>query len=203
MKLASAVQRGNSAMNALPKAALDAAFADDPAERVSTNVTFVEQLYRSQSRSLLAYLKRKTGSPDVAAELLQETFVRVARSNTISEAHTPEAFLRVIARNLLIDRADTVHERYAALRVPLDEGRDAEDGEDQHRALESREMLLLCEAAIDKLRPKARQVFLLVRVEGYTYGQAAERLGMSKHAVKRYMMQAIAHIDRFRRQYSV
>jgi RNA polymerase sigma factor (sigma-70 family) len=43
------------------------------------------------------------------------------------------------------------------------------------------------------LAPKAREVFVLSQLEGLSYAQIAERLGLSERTIKRYMAQAFEH----------
>jgi RNA polymerase sigma-70 factor (ECF subfamily) len=46
------------------------------------------------------------------------------------------------------------------------------------------------------LKPITRQIFLAHRVDGYSYGEIAERTGLSVKGVEKHMSRAIAHIDR-------
>ena len=46
------------------------------------------------------------------------------------------------------------------------------------------------DAMLDGLAPRIRQAFLLAQLEGCTYAQIAERLGISVRTVKRYMAEA-------------
>jgi RNA polymerase sigma factor (sigma-70 family) len=69
-------------------------------------------------------------------------------------------------------------------------------GIDQQRLLESRDMLARVEAAVMRLRPRTREIFLAHRVEGLSYGEIAQRTGLSAKGVEKQMSKAIAAIDR-------
>lgn len=45
--------------------------------------------------------------------------------------------------------------------------------------------------ALAKLEPRTREVFLLHRLDGLTYGEIAERLGISAEAVERHIADAL------------
>lgn len=53
--------------------------------------------------------------------------------------------------------------------------------------------LLEIDAMLQRLPGKVRDAFLMVQLEGLTYGQIATRLGVSERMVKKYMAQAMLH----------
>lgn len=67
---------------------------------------------------------------------------------------------------------------------------------DQVAVLESRDMLRRLEAAISKLKPKTRAIFLAHRLDGLSYAEIAELTGLSVKGVEKQMSKAIAKIDR-------
>lgn len=50
-----------------------------------------------------AWLRSKLGNAADAADLAQDTFVRLLQRREQLELHTPRAFLRTVARGLVID----------------------------------------------------------------------------------------------------
>jgi RNA polymerase sigma-70 factor (ECF subfamily) len=46
-------------------------------------------------------------------------------------------------------------------------------------------------AGIDRLSPRRREVFILNRIEGYSFPQIAERLGITLSAVEKHAAKAI------------
>jgi RNA polymerase sigma-70 factor (ECF subfamily) len=67
---------------------------------------------------------------------------------------------------------------------------------DPHCQLEARDMLLRVEAAVGRLKPRTRAIFLAHRIEGLSYADIAGRMGMSVKGVEKQMSKAIASIDR-------
>ena len=153
------------------------------------------ELYRSESPKLVRMFTRRTRNPADAHDLVQDVFFRFARLRASAFGlDRPQAYLRRIAANLLKDRAKSDARRSAALHVVADE--ETLPGIDQQRALESRDMLRRLEAAMLKLKPRTREIFMAHRIEGLSYAQIAERTGLSVKGVEKQMSKAIFQLDR-------
>lgn len=100
----------------------------------------------------------------------------------------PRAYLTTVARNLLINHVQRLSlekawlDAMAQLPEPL-----APSPEQQLLVLES---LHQVDAMLNGLPPKVREAFLLSQLDGLSYAQVAERLGVTSRTVKRYMAQA-------------
>jgi RNA polymerase sigma-70 factor (ECF subfamily) len=99
-----------------------------------------------------------------------------------------------MATNLLRDRGKRELRQMSGSHVPADET--MLPGIDQNRLLESRDMLTRVEAAMLKLRPKTREIFMAHRIDGLSYAEIAERTGLTVKGVEKQMSKAIAKIDR-------
>jgi RNA polymerase sigma-70 factor (ECF subfamily) len=171
---------------------------DVPESAASSSVEF-DTIYRTEIPSLTRFFRRRLGSYDEADDLAHEALARLLRVSPATQIATPQAYLRRIATNLLRDRAERASTRLAELSVPLVEGLDHTMDFDQHRVLEGRQELAHYDAVLRQLKPKTLQIFLLSRVDGFTYKEIAGQLSMSVWGVKRQMLKAIAHIDQHRR----
>lgn len=156
----------------------------------------LSQLYRSEGPKLIRILSRQTRNGDEASDLVQDVFFRFAkiRGQWPGAIDRPQAYLRRIATNLLRDRAKMASRRSAALHVVADE--EALPGLDPHRLLESRDMLNRLEAAMMRLRPKTREIFMAHRVHGESYAEIAARTGISVKGVEKQMAKALVQLDR-------
>lgn len=173
-----------------PEDSADVMREEDCADRAR-----VEQLYSEHNHSLVRRLTRKIGCREVALDLASETFVKLLRMapGEVRCIERPEAFLRQVSANVLSDwaRANAARERTRAgyeqfLHANLD----------QVAVLESRDVLRRLEHAIERLKPRTREIFLAHRIEGLTYAEIAERTGLSVKGVEKQMSKAIAKIDR-------
>lgn len=154
------------------------------------------ELYAEHSSSLIRSLTRQTGCRETAIDLTHEAFERLLRSapRHFFRLERPDAYLRRISTNLARDwgRSRAVAERASARLEPL-----CESQVDQIAILESRDTLRRLEAAVGKLKPRTREIFLAHRVHGLTYAEIAERTGLTVKGVEKQMGKAIAKIDRF------
>lgn len=155
----------------------------------------LEDLYLSQGARLRRFFSRRTGDIE-ADDLVHEAFARFAtRTNRSLEPVTePEAYLHTVATNLLRNRAKLALRRAEAYHQSFNDELIA--GSDATLQLEDRDTLRRLDAAVQRLRPRTREVFLLKRVEGMTYLQIAERVGMSVKGVKKQMAKALFELRR-------
>jgi RNA polymerase sigma-70 factor (ECF subfamily) len=68
-------------------------------------------------------------------------------------------------------------------------------GDDLQAQLEARDILGRLEAAMLRLAPKTRKVFVARRIDGYSYKEIAARTGLSVKRVEKHMTRAIAQLD--------
>lgn len=160
----------------------------------------LESLYRDHSPRLLRSISRRTSSRDEARDLVHEIFLRIARigASRPLKLDKPEAYLSRMATNLLRDLARTASRHQSDRHVTVDE--QSLPGPDQQKHLESRDMLRRMEAAMLKLRPITREIFMAHRLDGLSYSEIADRTGLSVKGVEKHMSKAIAQITRARRR---
>lgn len=182
------------AMASSDAAAGDASAASDDEASRPQDVS-LEILFREESPRLLRSLARKSGREE-ARDLVQEIFCRMARIGAGGgpRLERPQAYLSRMAANLLRDESRRASRRMSGNHVPVDEGLLA--GVDQQRLLESRDMLTRVEAAMLKLRPRTREIFMAHRIDGLSYAEIAERTGLTVKGVEKQMSKAIAKLDR-------
>ena len=150
-------------------------------------------LFLAHRRELEVYLTRQVQCRDTAADLLQETFVRLAQQPANAGLSNVRAYLYRIARNLVIDhfRRD---ERRLTLPLPLDQLADLPDAAvPVDRDFEARQTLAALREAIAELPRRTREVFELNRIEGLTYAEVAQRLGVSNSSVQKHLARALFH----------
>jgi RNA polymerase sigma factor (sigma-70 family) len=160
----------------------------------------LEALYRDQSPRLLRSIARRTSSREEAHDLVHEIFLRIARigASRPLRLDKPEAYLSRMATNLLRDGARTAARQQSDRHVVVDE--QTLPGADQQKQLEARDMLRRMEAAMLKLRPITREIFMAHRLDGLSYAEIADRTGLSVKGVEKHMSKAIAQVMRARRR---
>ncbi|MCE5983675.1 sigma-70 family RNA polymerase sigma factor [Pseudomonas sp. LF19] len=149
-------------------------------------------LYREHRSWLERWLYQRLGNRWDAADLSQDTFLRVLASpQVLSELREPRAYLLTVGKRLLIN----FHTRRSLERAYLDAL--ANLPEARVPSPEQRWLLLETLQALDELLDGlpavVRRAFLWSQLEGLSYAQIAERLAVSERTVKRYMAQAYEH----------
>ena len=146
-----------------------------------------EALYLQHHSWLVARLKRKLGCAWDAADLAQNTFVRVLAANTdrLGEVAEPRAYLTTIAQRLLSNhlRRQQIERAYLEALAALPEPA-APPPEARLMVLET---LCAIDRLLDGLPLVARKAFLLWRLEELTQEQIAAQLGLSRTGVRRHL----------------
>jgi RNA polymerase sigma factor (sigma-70 family) len=146
-------------------------------------------VYREHHGWLLNWLWRKLGCRHGAAELAQDTFIRVLSAGAVSGMREPRAYLGKVAHNMLANhwRHLALEREYLAALAAQPE-QSAPSPEEQAIMLEA---LFALDKLMRKLSDKARQVFLMAQLEGLPYAQIGIRLDISERMVKKYVAQAM------------
>ncbi|QEI07330.1 sigma-70 family RNA polymerase sigma factor [Pigmentiphaga aceris] len=154
------------------------------------SVDAIGQLYTGHHRWLLGWLQRRVGCRDQAADLAQDTFVKVLRSRNSLYVEEARALLSTIARSIVVD-----HFRRRALEQAFLDAL-ALIPEPQSPSPEARslvlEALLAVDRMLDGLPDKVRRAFLLSQLDGMGYRDIATELGVSVSSVQQYMTRAYA-----------
>jgi RNA polymerase sigma factor (sigma-70 family) len=152
----------------------------------------VHRLYVDHQSWLNGWLRRQLGCSQKAADLAQDTFVRVlTKDHRLDAIREPRAYLHTIARGLLINhwRRKRIEQAYldALMLQP-----EAVMPSPESQALVV-ETLVQVDAMLARLPIKVRRAFLLSQMHGMTYAAIAVELGVSERMVKKYMAQAMLH----------
>ncbi len=140
---------------------------------------------------LKSWLRARLGNAADAADFAQDTFLRVMQRCDLGAIDTPRAFLRTVARGLVIDhwRREELQRAWLESLAHLPEA-EAPSPEAREMVLELLEHIA---RMLDGLKPRVRSAFLLAQCEGLTHVQIAERLGVSVRSVERYVAEALYH----------
>lgn len=145
-------------------------------------------LYAGHHRWLLGWLRRRTDNVELAADLAQDTFVRVLTAQRAFFLDEARALLATIARGLVID-----HFRRCALEAAFLDML-AQLPEQHVPSPEARlvvlETLNEIDAMLAALPPKVRAAFLMSQLDGLGYAEIATRLAVSLSSVQQYMKRA-------------
>ncbi len=149
----------------------------------------IEYLYGEHHGWLKGWLRTRTGNSADAADLAQDTFVRMLTLRQLPVLREPRHYLANIARGLLIDKArrQTLERAYLEVLAARPEPLEVSP-ETYHLIIES---LLAIDTLLDGLGARTRQIFLMVQLEGLSYVQVGRQLGLSVTTVKNHLGKAL------------
>lgn len=147
-------------------------------------------LFVRHAKELRAYVAGHVRCTHTAADLVQDTFVRVAQQPTAAESNS-RAYLYRVAHNLAIDhyrmreRRQTIPTAHEDLVEIVDEAPLPE------RAAEGGQHVLILQHALAALPSLTQEIFRLNRIEGQTYQAIARRLRISESSVQKHLSRAL------------
>jgi RNA polymerase sigma factor (sigma-70 family) len=151
---------------------------------------FLKQIFR-HGAALHRYLRRFTSGAEDIEDLVQEAYVRIYAVADRDAVNSPRALLFRIAHNLAVERSrrqiaratDSVADfellNVDTMEAPPDEHIDA------RRRFES-----FC-AAIDRLPPLCRRVFVLRKVYKLSHAEIAQVLGVSHSTIEKHVAKGL------------
>ena len=161
-----------------------------------------EAAFNSHQEALFRYVNRLVGDTDLAADVVQESFVRLL-DNPLPEDEV-RRWLFTVATNLVRDDARMRTRRQRLLTERYERSDLAGDPAEVPDAIVSRsERIAAVREALERLSPRDRQM-LLMREEGFRYSEIAEVIDVAPGSVGTLLARALrrfaaamdpAHID--------
>ena len=139
----------------------------------------LDRLFREYHLPLVRYLTRRLGDRDWAEEVVQETFLRAARQESIV---SERAWLFAVATNLVRDEARKEARRRRHLELLREQAKAEEAVEPEPLTIERAEEAALARRALEQLGERDREA-LLMREEGLDYKEIAAALDLSVASV--------------------
>lgn len=154
------------------------------------NQAEIQSLYTHHHGWLKTWLRRRLGNDSDAADLAQDTFVRLLSSQrALKNPESPRGYLQVIANRLCIDLWRRKSIEQAWLEVLASRPDSLEISPEEHAIV--LETFYELDAMLQRLPQQVATAFILSQVDGLTYREIAERLSVSERSVKNWMAKAM------------
>ncbi|MGY2200400.1 sigma-70 family RNA polymerase sigma factor [Pseudomonas gingeri] len=140
---------------------------------------------------LIGTWTRRLRNRQQAEDLAHDTFVRVLESRAGS-VEQPRAYLHQTARNIAVD-AYRREDRRGALELEAIH-HSAPPTSDPEHFMHAIQLADSIERALGELPVNCRKAFVWQKIEGLTQAEIAERLGLSKNMVEKYMIRTLRHL---------
>jgi RNA polymerase sigma-70 factor (ECF subfamily) len=152
------------------------------------------KLYREHGEMLFRYLVRMCGDADLAADVLQDTFLRLVERPPRNTEHL-KAWLFQVATNRLRDVRRKQTRRDGLMTEEMSRGALADPPVAPDRAVEQAEARTTIQVAMATLSDRDRTI-LLMREEGFAHREIAEAVGTTTGSVGTLIARALAKLGR-------
>lgn len=155
----------------------------------------LDTVFLSQRTPLLRTLARMVKNPSIAEELVQETYLRVARTLLQRPVEHLEPFLFQTGRNLALDHLRRLRMQSRTL---MDDVSDEElqsvpcGAPSAEESLHAEQLLERLGSKVERLTTRQQQIFILSRLHGCSYTEIAEQLEVSASTVQKELKLIIA-----------
>lgn len=155
-----------------------------------TNAKALSRLLVTERPSLIRWVARFVGEPS-AEDIAQSLYLRVQGIKDDPPITSKRAFLFRLARNLAIDhaRAERRHGELFAAGVDAHHVASPEPGAETR--LIDRERLDCLTVAVERMPLRCRQIFVMIKIDGLSVSQTADRLGISQDMVRKHIRHAL------------
>ena len=148
----------------------------------------VEVLYQDHHSWLTGWLRRKLGCPQSAADLAQDTFMRLLTARETPTLAEPRAFLTVVAKRVLFNHYRRQDLERAYLQALAEIPEQVVPSEEERAII--LQTLMELDQLLDGLPSSVKRAFLLAQIDGLSHADIGARLGISVATVKRHLTKA-------------
>lgn len=146
---------------------------------------------------LRRFFERRLRNRADAEDLTQEVLARLARRRLLIRETRP-AYIFLTARSVLLDQIRRDRVRTPGGSQPQ-EDEALMEAPSAERVCAAQERMQRVSQLMERLTPRTRQVFTLQRIEGLTYTEIAQALGVTMGTVEKHMTTAlrflVQHLD--------
>lgn len=140
-------------------------------------------------------LTRRLGSNELAGEALQDTYVRLRRTDNLGEIRNPRSYLFRMAINIASNRvrAEARHLSAAQVEMLIDL---PDESPDPAQVAQARSDLAAVARALDQLPPRRRAIFRRAWVDGISHAEIGAEFGIAIRTVRHELRLATEYLHR-------
>jgi RNA polymerase sigma-70 factor (ECF subfamily) len=154
-----------------------------------TTLAALRQLFLDRYDELKSRLTQRLGSADSAGDVLQDTWLRLARLEAIGAVHSPGNYLLRILLNVAENRRGA-EKRYITAAEIDNLLYFADETPSPAQVAEARSDLRALSAVLAELPPRQRAILLAARLDNMPRQEIADRLGISLRLVSKELQLA-------------
>jgi RNA polymerase sigma factor (sigma-70 family) len=159
-----------------------------------TGQALVAALVVSHGSQLRRFLSSRVRNAADVPDLVQEVYLRMLRIPDHDAIRSPEAYLFTVAQHVAHQHAIRPSNVSPPFELQEMLAELAEIPPDPASELDAEQSLKELDHALELLPPRARATFLYHRRDGLTLQQIAERFGVSRQMIKKYLAKALIEL---------
>lgn len=160
--------------------------------RAGCPLTYIHSRF---NRSLRNFLMRSLRNQADVDDFAQEVYLRIAGHMSAMQTDRAQAFVFTIAKNLLCDRSRRLARKLQQASVPCDETSLPDASLDPAGRMLDNERLQQLVAVLHRSCGNAQRAFMLSRVDGFSYGEIAEKMDVSVSMVEKHISSVLRALD--------
>ena len=143
-----------------------------------------------------------TKSSQMAQDIAQEVFLQLWQNREkAADIQKLDGFLFISARNLIFKKMsrlklEDAYQHYLAYQASVNSG-------DTSVPTEFKELQTLVELGISQLPPQQQKAFRLSRERGLSHEEISHQMGVSRAAVKDYIVRSLAFLRKYLREHAL
>lgn len=150
-----------------------------------------EIVFKLWHRKVYGYFLKKTACDEISQELTQLTFIKLWRfKHTLVEDYPLDVQLFKIAKTTLLDYLKKLANDKHNLKLYSSSLEDSFS--EQNLQFDTKTQL---EVVLNCLPPMRKKIFLLSRIQGYSYKEIASQLSISPRTVEKHISLAIKQLN--------
>jgi RNA polymerase sigma-19 factor, ECF subfamily len=151
----------------------------------------VSQLYVHHHSWIFSFLRKKLGCSHEAADLTQDTFIKVMLKDNLNEVVEPRAYITHIAHGVMVNHVRRKEIEKAYLEC-IRHQPESEYYSPEAKAIVL-ETLFQIDEMLDGLSAKVKRAFLLSQLEGLSHSEIASEMKVTVSSVRKYIAKALLH----------
>jgi len=151
-----------------------------------------EKLFKLYYAPLFNYVNKNLRNREDSKEIVQDSLIKIwkKRDNVDLNGPTIKSYLFTTARNTLIDFVRSRKDTESLDKANAEAISDVVDESEMDSLLIRSEIM----KSLDTMKPKRKKIFVMNKLEGYTYKEIAKHLDISERAVEDNMAKAFMQL---------
>jgi RNA polymerase sigma-70 factor (ECF subfamily) len=151
------------------------------------------RLFEDHRRQLVSMAVRRVRDRDVAAELVQDVYVRLMQAGSAGANDADTKMLYASVRNAVIDHHRSTATRNRVMDHLMPSQMWVRETSSPQDHAEARQALTALDTALQEIAPQARDMFIAHRVEGISNADLAKKYGITVSAVEKQLARTMRH----------